>query len=664
MTSMRAPAIGAPLDEALVARALEGCDLNSMRVALYQLTGDTRLRAVNVGKLPLKGGAQFRYVVESPDDQQLVRQLAADYLRHPQPAPPGGPGYAKACDLMRTFCAGDAMSETMLAFGYEELSFEEFPRDARWSMGASGPPTQDFTVAVIGAGLSGIAAALQLKRLDIPYTVYERNSGVGGTWLVNHYPEVRVDLSAFLYQFTFEKNYPWSEYFPTRDETLAYLEHIVDKYGVRDDIILDCEVSEAAWDEESARWHFSVLGATGTTTRQSANVLISASGLFSTPNVPDIPGIDAFQGAMFHTTAWDHSLDLRGKRVALVGTGSTGTQLMAWVAERAEHLTIFQRNPQWISETPNYKERIPDEEKYLLDAVPYYWNWRCFAAHMTFQQQEALHVYDEQWRKAGGSISQRNDALRETLTRYIDEKVRDAPELRAKVLPDYPPMVRRMVTDNGWYDALLRPNVDLVTDRVDCFTATGIVTADGAAREFDVVILAAGFQVSRYFWPVQYTGRDGSTLEQLWAEDGARAYLALALPGFPNFFSFYGPNGQPRSGSLYSWAEIWARYVGLAIVNLVESGRACIEVRREAFDAYNSQLDDAMSGLIFALPGHSYYVNEHGRVGVEVAFPADEYRARLVRPDMDDFELRGSLHTGVDGAPSPSGHQPLDPVES
>ncbi|QLQ09826.1 MAG: NAD(P)-binding domain-containing protein [Nocardioidaceae bacterium] len=629
-------------DEAMVRRATADCDFNAIRLALYQLTGDQRLLKMTVGKLPLKGGAQFRYIVESDADRELLYQLLVGYLRDPQPAP-SAPSRETAYDLMRNFCADDVLPESLLAFGYEQLAFEEFPRDAKWSAGSLARPDDHFTVAIIGAGLNGIAMAMQLKRLGIRHTVYERHSGVGGTWLVNHYPEVRVDLSAFIYQYSFEKNYPWSEYFPTRDETLRYLEHIVTKYGIRDDIRLECEVTDARWDEATARWHFTVRDADGTLTSQSANILISASGLFSTPNVPDVLGVEEFQGAMFHTTQWDHSLDLSGKRVALVGTGSTGTQLMAWVAERAEHLTIFQRNPQWISQTPNYKAKISAEERYLLDTVPYYWNWRCFAAHMTFQQQEALHEADPEWQSTGGGISRRNDALRETLVKYIDGKIGPNPELRAKVLPDYPPMVRRMVTDNGWYDALLRPNVELVNAAVERFTPDGIVSSDGESREFDVVILAAGFQVSKYFWPVQYTGREGATLEELWDEDGARAYLALAIPGFPNFFSMYGPNGQPRSGSLYAWAEAWARYIGLAIVDLVESGQASIEVRREVFDRYNQELDEVMSSLIFTMPGRSYYVNEHGRVGVEVALPADQYHARIVRPNPDDFELRGAL---------------------
>jgi 4-hydroxyacetophenone monooxygenase len=251
-----------------------------------------------------------------------------------------------------------------------------------------------------------------------------------------------------------------------------------------------------------------------------------------------------------------------------------------------------------------------------------------------------LQRYDPEWQAKGGLISENNDKMRAIMTEYIREKTGDDPELLAKVLPTHAPFTRRMVVDNGFYDTLRRDNVDLVTDKIERITPAGIRTEDGTERPADLIIIGCGFRVQEYFWPVDYVGRGGATLSELWKRDGARSYKGLALPGMPNFFVLYGPNGQPRAGGFYSWAEIWARYIGDMLVKMIEGNIKSVEVKRDVFDDYNRALDAEMKGIVWEAPGHCYYVNEFGRAALNVPWTTQEYHAMVREADLDDFDVR------------------------
>src|SRR3546814_729699 len=245
---------------------------------------------------------------------------------------------AESRRLLELFTA--PLTDDEFEFAYEELAFEDFPRNVQWTNGRPDEKLANFKVLVIGAGISGIGAAIQLRRLGIPFTVIERQGDIGGTWALNTYPEIRVDTSSYLYQFKFEKNFRWTEYYASGDETREYLEYVAAKHGVRDSFELNREVTAARWDEDGSCWRVTVRSKDGSEYQVDANVIVSASGLFSTPKFPNIPGLDQFQGEIFHTAQWDHSADHRGKRVALIGTGSTGTQLAPGIAPEVERLTV------------------------------------------------------------------------------------------------------------------------------------------------------------------------------------------------------------------------------------------------------------------------------------------------------------------------------------
>jgi 4-hydroxyacetophenone monooxygenase len=630
---------GDDVDPEFIRNAVNRAHVNALRLALYQVTGDPELARMRAAVRNV-GGREFLDYKLDEKDAALVREKAAAYLttRNPgEPVPPA-PNKAESRRLLELFTA--PLTDEEFEFAYEELAFEDFPRDVQWTNGRPDAKLADFKVLVIGAGISGIGAAVQLKRLGIPFSVIERQGDVGGTWVLNTYPEIRVDTSSYLYQFKFEKNFRWSEYYASGQETRAYLDYIVDKYGVRDSFLLNREVVAARWDEARSVWRVTIRNKDGSEYGVEANVVVSASGLFSTPKFPDIPGLKDFGGPIFHTAEWDHSVDHRGKRVALIGTGSTGTQLAPGIAPEVEHLDIYQRTPNWIMKQPNYREVVDDHVRWLFDNMPYYWNWYCYASYFTGTQMQYLQRYDPEWQAKGGLISENNDKMRAIMTEYIREKTGDDPELLAKVLPTHAPFTRRMVVDNGFYDTLRRDNVDLVTDKIERITPAGIRTEDGTERPADLIIIGCGFRVQEYFWPVDYVGRGGATLSELWKRDGARSYKGLALPGMPNFFVLYGPNGQPRAGGFYSWAEIWARYIGDMLVKMIEGNIKSVEVKRDVFDDYNRALDAEMKGIVWEAPGHCYYVNEFGRAALNVPWTTQEYHAMVREADLDDFDVR------------------------
>ena len=620
---------------------LDQANSNALRLALYQNTGDPELAAMRLSATPIRGGALMMKTV-ADDDLPLLKEKALHFLEGPRQTPPPAPDDAEARRLLKIFTGGE-QSESYLRFGVEELAFSEFPRDLSW---IDRPPRETLDkvhVLVIGGGISGIATAIQLQRVGLDYTVIERQAEIGGTWQLNRYPEARVDTSSYTYQFKFEKNYRWSEYFASRDETKRYLDFVAQKHGILDHFVFDTEVIAAEWDEERAGWAVITRHRDGREEHRFANFIVSASGLFATPNLPDIPGIEDYRGRIFHSTQWDLKYDYHGKRIALIGTGSTGTQMMPALARAASHLTVFQRSPNWISGVDGYRAKVPEETQYLFDNLPYYWNWFCYSGFDTALQLQNAQTYDHDWiARTGGAVSEANERLRGVLTEYMKEQLQRRGDLIEKCMPDHAPLGRRLVVDNGFYAALLRTNVLLQTSGIDHFTANGIVACDGTESDFDLVVLAAGFKVAKYLFPIDYKGRDGATLEGAWAKDGARSYLGAAMPGFPNLFMIYGPQGQPRSGGFYSWAEIWSRYAVGMIVRTLEQGSRSAEVRRDVFDRYNGQLDEAMREILWEKEGAgSYFNNEFGRSQVNIPFRTEEYHAMVAKPDLDAYALRG-----------------------
>lgn len=631
------------MDEEFVRKAVEQADLNALRMALYQATGDPEVGAMNLNRTTAPGGAGILTLV-AEEHQARLKDLAVHYLMNGAvdhvPELPDDDETARLIAMAE----GRPLTERLLAMRRALLCLDEFPRQVHWTAGRPELP-DDFEVIVIGAGFSGIAMGVHLTLLGIPYRVLERQDRVGGVWSKNTYPDARVDTLSSTYQYSFEKNYPWTEYFARQPEVRGYLEHVAKKFGVFDHIQFGHDVKAGNFDEDASTWVLTVVSGEGEESTIAANVVLTASGTFALPKDLDVKGAGEFEGELLHTTAWGAEHTAAGKRVAIIGNGSTGVQMLAKVAEDAEQVYVFQRTPQWISPRANYGEPLTPEARWLLDTMPYYENWGRFTAIMPLFTSHELLVPDDEWIANGGHVNARSDAIREALTTYIKAQVGDREDLIEKLIPDYAPITRRPVVDNNWYTALTRDNVELVTTPIEQITPHCIETEDGNAREVDMIVAAVGFQTTRYLAPTEYHGLGGVSLHEEWSEAGAQAYIGMTVPGFPNFFMLYGPNSQPVSGgvSLPSWFEIWALYAAQAIVAMIEGGFSQIEVRRDVFEAYNERLDETARTLILLRDKGSrernYYLNEWGRLQVNAPWESEDYFAMCRSPKLEDFIL-------------------------
>jgi len=628
------------VDIAFIAEAVRTAKANALRMALYQVTGDEELLAIKVTRQPGWGGVAM---LEEPDEQgaEIVRRKAMTYLTDPnrRKAPPP-PADDETRRLMSHYSPVER-PEDMIRFGMEELAFAEHPRGVRWTLRPKDAEIEKYPVLIIGAGICGIALAVQCESLGIPYKIIERMPSVGGTWFINNYPDARVDIDSFLYQFKFMKNYAWPERFAARNVSMEYLSTVVAKFGISKNVVFNTEVVSARWDEDASQWLVEARSVDGLTRTLAAKFVVSAAGIFNQPKYPDIEGIASFEGEVVHTARWPDGADYKGRRVAVIGGGATGAQLLPKMAESAGRLDAYLRTPQWIYPVENYKGSTSAHLRWLMRAMPYYWNWYCYAVFIAVADVPELTERDADWQRTGGLISRRNDELRAQFQAYLRDKVRGDEDLIRKLTPAYPPLARRPIADNGFYDALLRDNVGLITERIERITRNGIVTVDGVERVYDMIVLATGFEVEKYLWPTEYIGRKGKTVQQQWGQDGARAHLGVTMPGFPNFFMMYGPNSQPRNGGLYTWAELWSRYIAKAIVAVIERGASEIEVRDEVYDNYNSELDLALKKIIRgeeALGG--YMVNQYGRHVTGIPWRSERYHAMLTEESLDDFIIR------------------------
>ena len=288
-----------------------------------------------------------------------------------------------------------------------------------------------------------------------------------------------------------------------------------------------------------------------------------------------------------------------------------------------------------------YHSKVAEEMHWLLDTFPGYWNWFIYSNYIGSMQVQEVQDIDPDWVAQGGSVNAKNAALRQSLTAFIREEVGDRDDLFERLVPKYPPMTRRLVIDNEFYKSLRRDNVELVSGGIREITEDGIVSDDGGFHAADLIVLSAGFKVSQYLWPVAYAGRNGVTLETAWAKDGARAYLSVAMPDFPNFFMFYGPTSQVRGGSFHSWQEVMTRYVCQLIVGMIEKGKDTVEVKRDVFQTYNDAMDARYEGMLWRPEngGLGYFFNEHGRLITNMPWTTDEFYAWVKAADPDDFHF-------------------------
>jgi len=624
-------------DHEFIRQAVAEANISALRLALYHQTQDPSLAAMETLEWPIRGGALMVHSVPKHYHQE-IRDKAFDYLRS-DVEPVANPSKEEVAKLIELY-NGKKPNQVELDYGYEELAFEDVPRDTHWTKKPDQSVLDDFEVTIVGSGFSGIAAAIQLQRLGIKFRIIERHEDLGGTWLINDYPEARVDVSTFLYQYKFVSNYPWKSYYAPRDELREYANYIVDEYSLRETMSFNTKLEAASWDADKSKWLITLENSDGKTEQVESAAIISASGLFNTPNKPDIPGINKFKGAMFHTTDWDHDYDYSGKQIGQIGTGSTGLQLARGVAQKAGHLTVFQRTASWVTPVAGYHAELSEHKRWMLDNMPGYNNWFVFMNYYGELQMQKFQVIDPQWVANGGRVNEANAKFREGLIEYIKSKLGDRTDLIEKSIPKVVPMSRRIVIDNEWYETILRDNVSLNDSGIREITENSIIDKEGIEHKIDMIILSSGFDASRYLLPAQYSGIDGVRLEDLWEKDGARAFKGITLPGFPNFFMMYGPNGQARIGSFHSWAESFSRYICGLLVSALEQGGRSIVVSKESYDEYNQAMDEEMKNLLWETEtGDSYYLNKHGRSGVNMPWDVHQYFAMIQHVDLENYQI-------------------------
>jgi 4-hydroxyacetophenone monooxygenase len=540
------------------------------------------------------------------------------------------------------FLIGEAISEDQLQLLVEELNVgDEDPRAPRWRKGDL-DANRELRVVVVGAGMSGLLAAHRLQQAGIDVVVIEKNADVGGTWLENQYPGCRVDVPNHLYSYSFAQRVDWPQHFSTQAVLLDYFRECADELGVRDRIRFNTAVESATFREASGDWELTLGLADGGRETMVVDAVVSAVGQLNRPSLPPIEGRDEFAGPSFHSARWDPSVDLRGKRIAVIGTGASGFQLIPEVADDAAEVVVFQRTPNWFLPAPEYHDALADQTRWLLTHVPRYQQWyRLWLFWRLAEGALPAARLDPEWPQDNGSISRENDDLRALLTMYLEAQFAAAPALVEHVVPRYPPLAKRMLLDNGiWARTLQRDDVHLVTDPIERIEADAVVTTDGRRHPVDVIVYATGFEASRFLVPMQVTGRGGADLHESWDGD-ARAYLGITVPGFPNLFCLYGPNTNlVANGSIIFFSECEVRYVLECLRELLVRRARALDCTPEAFVAYNRRIDEGNQRMAWGVSGvNSWYKNADGRVTQNWPFSLLEFWQQTRHPDLDDFEL-------------------------
>lgn len=514
-------------------------------------------------------------------------------------------------------------------------------RRARWHYGvgrlrAASRRRRPPRVAIIGAGFGGLGAAVALRRAGIDdLVIIEGDDGVGGTWRRNTYPGAACDIQSHLYSFSFAPNKSWSRTYARQPEILAYLESVTDDFDLRRHLMLGTRVRSVRW--TGAAWDCR-LDRAGSTTALTVDVVVCAVGLFGAPRLPDIAGLTDFTGALMHTARWDHRVDLAGKRVAVIGTGASGVQAVPELAKVADRVSVFQRTPPWM---------VPKDDRPYSAAELARFRRDPFAARRTrwqiwkFQHDNTATFADDP------VVTTRTQVA----TSFLERTVADE-RLRRALTPAYPFRCKRVLLGDEFYRALQQANVELITDPIERIEESSVRTATGRAVDADVIVLATGFETSRYLSGIDVIGRGGRRLHERWGDDPS-AYLGVAVSGFPNFFMLYGPNTNQGGNSIVYILQAGARLVASAVSRVARSG-GYVDVRPEAEKLYNERLSADLERTIWTRCD-SYFRSPTGRIVTQWPYTELEYARRTWRLRRRDW-LFGKAEVD-DPADQPAGGQ-------
>jgi cation diffusion facilitator CzcD-associated flavoprotein CzcO len=491
-------------------------------------------------------------------------------------------------------------------------------------------------VAIVGAGFGGLGMAIRLKQEGIDdFVLIERGDEVGGTWWANSYPGCQCDIPSNLYSFSFARNPDWDRAYPMRDQILEYLRDCARRFGILPHTRLGCELLAATWVADAQRWELET-----TTGPLAARVLVAAPGLLSEPSTPALPGFERFEGNAFHTADWDHSDDLTGRRVALIGAGATAVQVVPEIQPRVGRLHLFHRTPPWVIPHTDHPVAVGMRDLYRRLPV-----LQKLSRAGIYAIRESLAVgitRDRRWLKA----TELNARL------HLRRQVPD-PELRALLTPDYQIFCKRIILSSKWYPAIQAPNVDLVGSGIAEVREHSVVDGDGVDREIDTLIFATGFKPAELRIAERIRGRDGSSLAEVW-EGSPQAYLGTTVTGFPNLLFFYGPNLNLGHSSIVYMLESQFAYALDALHTMRLRGAAEFEVRPEVQRAYNEEVQERLADSVWNTGGcGSWYIDRNGRNSIQWPGFTFEYRRRTRRFDAESYRLAAPIGGPV-RAPAPA----------
>ncbi|MFI0444279.1 flavin-containing monooxygenase [Actinomadura sp. 6N118] len=491
------------------------------------------------------------------------------------------------------------------------------------------------SVLIIGSGFGGIGMAVRLRQAGIhDFVILEKADELGGTWRDNTYPGAACDVPSHLYSFSFERKTDWTRRFPLQREILDYLWHCARKYGVLSHIRFGTEVTEARFEAGDGRsdavWRVS----TSDGDELTARVLISACGQLNRPALPDIEGRESFTGPSFHSARWDHGVDLRGKKVAVIGTGASAIQIVPEIAAEAGRLVLFQRSAPYVIEKPDRPYRR--------------WERVLFATVPGVYELSRAKIYALYESRALGFVKYPRlmEIMEKGFRKGLEAQVPD-PSLREALVPDYPMGCKRILVSSDYYPALNRPNVDLVTDPIARVTPSGVTTAGGTEHEADVIVYATGFRSTDFLAPMKISGVEGRELNDVWRH-GAQAHLGITVSGFPNLFLLYGPYTNLGHNSIIYMLESQFRYVMGCIGALREADLDWIDVRPDVFDAFGREMQERLRSTVWETGCDSWYMNAEGKVVNNWPGFTFAYRRATRRPDPRDFRARRATpHAGA-----------------
>ena len=481
---------------------------------------------------------------------------------------------------------------------------------------------QDVRVAIVGSGFAGLCMAIRLKQAGIDdFAVLERAEDVGGTWRDNSYPGCACDVPSHLYSFSFAPNPEWTSTFSPQPEIRDYLKRCAERYGVMEHVRFGHEVRDAAWDEDAQRWRIETSAGD-----LEAQALVLGTGPLSDAAIPDLPGLERFEGTTFHSATWDHDHALEGERVAVVGTGASAIQFVPKIAPRVGRLHVFQRTAPWIMPRPD--RPLKGWERRLYRVLP--------AAQLLMR----AGIY---WARESFVFGFRNPRImrraERLALRHLQRQVRD-PQLRRKLTPSYRMGCKRVLISNDYLPALGRGNVEVVTDAIREVRPRSIVTADGTEREVDTIIFGTGFHVTDMPAAERVRGRDGRTLAEHW-QGSPQAHMGSMVAGYPNLFFLVGPNTGLGHNSIVFMIESQVNYVLDALALMRARGAAELDVRPEAQAAYNARIQEQMRGTVWTSGGcASWYLDANGRNTTLWPTFTWPFRTRTRRLEPAEYELR------------------------